>query len=169
MNTVFGFPGGAAVPAPFSVQRDFLNYAPEAGLLYRLNEAWQFRGRASTGYGTPTISNLTVTAAGVSGNNSQLASQTNVGLDVGADFTPNQTVKLSVTGFYEFFRNELVTQSPGDVLNRNLKSLFRNRYAASRFNTAVPLEEDSSRSVDHDLGDLRIFDQALDGPKEGED
>ena len=113
VNTVFGFPGGAAVPAPFSVQRDFLNYAPEAGLLYRLNEAWQFRGRASTGYGTPTISNLTVTAAGVSGNNSQLASQTNVGLDVGADFTPNQTVKLSVTGFYEFFRNELVTHSPG--------------------------------------------------------
>jgi iron complex outermembrane recepter protein len=113
VNTVFSFPGGAAVPAPFSVQRDFLNYAPEAGLLYRLNEAWQFRGRASTGYGTPTISNLTVTAAGVSGNNSQLASQTNVGLDVGADFTPNQTVKLSVTGFYEFFRNELVNQSPG--------------------------------------------------------
>ena len=113
VNTVFSFPGGAAVPAPFSVQRDFLNYAPEAGLLYWLNEAWQFRGRASTGYGTPTISNLTVTAAGVSGNNSQLASQTNVGLDVGADFTPNQTVKLSVTGFYEFFRNELVNQSPG--------------------------------------------------------
>jgi iron complex outermembrane receptor protein len=113
VNTLFSFPGGAAVPAPFSIQRDFLNYAPEAGLLYRLNEAWQFRGRASTGYGTPTISNLTVTAAGVSGNNSQLASQTNVGLDAGADFTPNQTVKLSVTGFYEFFRNELVNQSPG--------------------------------------------------------
>ena len=27
--------------------------------------------------------------------------------------TPDPTVKLSVTGFYEFFRNELVTQSPG--------------------------------------------------------
>jgi iron complex outermembrane recepter protein len=113
VNTTFSFLGGAAVPSPFSIQRDFLNYAPEAGLLYRLNEAWQFRGRAATGYGTPTISNLTVTAAGGSGNNSQLASQTNVGLDVGADFTPNRTVKLSVTGFYEFFRNELVSQSPG--------------------------------------------------------
>jgi iron complex outermembrane receptor protein len=113
VNTIFSFPGGAAVPAPFSIQRDFLNYAPEAGLLYRANDAWQFRGRAATGYGTPQISNLTVTAQGVSGNNSQLASQTNVGLDVGADFTPDRTVKLSVTGFYEFFRNELVTQSPG--------------------------------------------------------
>jgi iron complex outermembrane receptor protein len=49
----------------------------------------------------------------VSGNNSQLASQTNVGLDLGADWTPDRTVKLSVTGFYEFFRNELVNQSPG--------------------------------------------------------
>jgi hypothetical protein len=38
-----------------------------------------------------------VTAQGVSGNNSQLASQTNVGLDVGADFTPDRTVKLSVS------------------------------------------------------------------------
>jgi iron complex outermembrane recepter protein len=113
VNTIFSFPGGAAMPTYFPVQRDFLNYAPEAGVLYRLNEAWQFRGRAATGYGTPQISNLTVTAQGVSGNNSQLASQTNVGLDVGADFTPDRTVKLSVTGFYEFFRNELVTQSPG--------------------------------------------------------
>jgi iron complex outermembrane recepter protein len=107
------FPSGSAVPGYTPIQRDFLNYAPEAGILYRLNEAWQFRGRAATGYGTPQISNLTVTAQGVSGNNSQLASQTNVGLDVGADFTPDRTVKLSVTGFYEFFRNELVTQSPG--------------------------------------------------------
>ena len=57
--------------------------------------------------------NLTVTPQGVSGNNSQLASQTNVGLDLGTDWTPDRTVKLSVTGFYEFFRNEQVTQSPG--------------------------------------------------------
>jgi iron complex outermembrane recepter protein len=101
------------VPAYTPIQRDFLNTAPEAGLLYRLNDAWQFRSRVATGYGTPNIGNLTVTPAGVSGNNSQLASQTNVGIDLGADWTPDPTVKLSVTGFYEFFRNELVTQSPG--------------------------------------------------------
>ena len=113
VNTIFSFPGGNAVPTYFPIQRDFLNYAPEGGLLYRPNEAWQFRSRVATGYGTPQISNLTVTAQGVSGNNSQLASQTNVGIDLGADWTPDRTVKLSVTGFYEFFRNELVTQSPG--------------------------------------------------------
>jgi iron complex outermembrane recepter protein len=113
VNTIFSFPGGAAVPAYFPIQRDFLNYAPEGGLLYRLNDAWQLRSRVATGYGTPQISNLTVTAQGVSGNNSQLASQTNVGIDLGADWTPDRALKLSVTGFYEFFRNELVTQSPG--------------------------------------------------------
>jgi iron complex outermembrane receptor protein len=113
VNTIFSFPGGVAVPGYFPIQRDFLNYAPEGGLLYRPSDAWQFRGRVATGYGTPQISNLTVTAQGVSGNNTQLASQTNVGIDVGADWTPDRTVKLSVTGFYEFFRNELVTQSPG--------------------------------------------------------
>src|SRR6516225_4121738 len=113
VNTIFSFPGGAAVPGYFPIQRDFLNYAPEGGMLYRLNDAWQFRSRVATGYGTPQISNLTVTAQGVSGNNSQLASQTNVGIDVGTDWTPHAALKLSVTGFYEFFRNELVTQSPG--------------------------------------------------------
>ena len=113
VNTIFSFPGGAGVPGYFPIQRDFLNYAPEGGMLYRLNDAWQFRSRVATGYGTPQISNLTVTAQGVSGNNSQLASQTNVGIDVGTDWTPDAALKLSVTGFYEFFRNELVTQSPG--------------------------------------------------------
>jgi iron complex outermembrane receptor protein len=113
VNTIFSFPGGTAVPAYTPIQRDFLNTAPEAGLLYRRNDAWQFRSRVATGYGTPNIGNLTVTSQGVSGNNSQLASQTNVGIDLGADWTPDRTVKLSVTGFYEFFRNELVNQSPG--------------------------------------------------------
>jgi TonB dependent receptor. len=56
VNTIFSFPGGAAVPA-FPDPARFLNYAPEAGVLYRPNEAWQFRGRAATGYGTPQISN----------------------------------------------------------------------------------------------------------------
>ena len=113
VNTIYSFPGGVAVPALSPINRDFLNWAPEGGLLYRPNDAWQFRGRVATGYGTPQISNLTVTSAGVSGNNSQLQSQTNLGIDLGADWTPASWLKLSVTGFYEWFRNELVTQSPG--------------------------------------------------------
>jgi iron complex outermembrane recepter protein len=116
VNTIYSFPSGVATPAFFPIQREFLNNAQEAGLLYRPDDAWQFRGRVATAYGTPQISNLTVTPQGVSGNNSQLQSQTNLGIDLGADWTPSATVKLSVTSFYEFFRNELLTQSPGPGL-----------------------------------------------------
>jgi iron complex outermembrane recepter protein len=112
-NFIYSFPTGVPTPAAFPIARDYFNYAPEAGLVYRANPEWQFRGRVAEGYGTPQISNLTVTPQGVSGNNTQLASQTNLGFDIGADWTPAKTVKVSVTGFYEFFRNELVTQSPG--------------------------------------------------------
>jgi len=49
----------------------------------------------------------------VPGNNTQLQAQSNLGFDIGADWTPLDTLLFSVTGFYEFFRNELVTQSPG--------------------------------------------------------
>jgi iron complex outermembrane receptor protein len=113
VNNIFSFPGGVPTPAAFPIDRNFLNNAEEAGLLYRPNGDWQFRGRVATGYGTPQISNLTVTPQGVSGNNSQLSSQTNLGYDLGADWTPLSTLRLSVTGFYEFFKNELITQSPG--------------------------------------------------------
>ena len=37
--------------------------------------------------------------------------QQNVGYDLGVDWTPTKTVKVSLTGFYEFFRNELVSQA----------------------------------------------------------
>ena len=35
------------------------------------------------------------------------------GIDLGVDWTPDDSLTLNLTGFYESFRNELVTQSPG--------------------------------------------------------
>jgi iron complex outermembrane receptor protein len=104
---------GLATISQIPVDRQFLNAAPEAGLVYQPNAEWQFRGRVATGYGTPQIGNLLVTPQGVPGNNTQLQAQTNLGFDLGADWRPSETFTLSVTGIYEFFRNELVTQSPG--------------------------------------------------------
>jgi len=105
--------GNIAAITPIGVDRRFLNTAEEAGLLYRPSRDWQFRGRIATAYGTPQIGNLLVTPQGVPGNNTQLQAQSNLGFDIGADWTPLDTLLFSVTGFYEFFRNELVTQSPG--------------------------------------------------------
>ena len=99
-----------------SADRSITNVAPELGVVYTPNRAWQFHARVGTGYGTPQFTNLFVTPQGQPGNNTDLQSQTNVGYDVGADWTPVRGVMLSLTGFYEFFENELVSQSPGPGL-----------------------------------------------------
>jgi iron complex outermembrane receptor protein len=112
-NTAFGFPlAGAPTTTVTAAHRRFYNLAPEAALLYRPGEDWLLHTRVATGYGTPQAGNLFVTPAGLNGNNTQLQSQKNLGVDVGADGTLG-TLRVSATGFYEFFKNELVTQSPG--------------------------------------------------------
>jgi iron complex outermembrane receptor protein len=113
LNTGYTYTGAAGVTttAVTAADRQFQNTAPELALLYRLNNEWQFRARAATGYGTPQVSNLFVLPSGLSGNNTQLDTQKNLGYDLGFDWTPNSALKLSATGFYEFFRNELVSQA----------------------------------------------------------
>lgn len=112
-NTTYGYTATATTAALAKVDRSFLNVAPEFALLYRPDTTLQLRGRVATGYSTPSAGNLFVTPAGVPGNNSQLQTQENLGFDLGADWTPLPGLRLSVTGFYEFFRNELISQSPG--------------------------------------------------------
>jgi iron complex outermembrane recepter protein len=112
-NLAYSYSAGGASRTVADVDRTFLNVAPELALVYRPDEAWAFRGRVATGYTTPAASNLFVTPAGLPGNNTQLQTQENLGFDLGADWSPTETLRLSVTGFYEFFRNELVSQSPG--------------------------------------------------------
>lgn len=112
-NTLYNYTGATPSLSPFRIYREFYNVAPEAGLLYRPDDRWTFRGRVSTGYGTPQLTQLTVTSAGVPGNNNSLQTQTNIGYELGTDWTPVDTLRLGLTGFYEFFHNEMVTQSPG--------------------------------------------------------
>jgi iron complex outermembrane receptor protein len=112
LNSVFKDPiTGAPTLIQISADKQFQNTAPELALLYRLNDEWQFRSRVATGYGTPQVGNLFVLANGQNGNNTQLNSQKNLGYDLGFDWTPNSALRLSLTGFYEFFKDELVTQA----------------------------------------------------------
>lgn len=99
------------IPLPTIANQQIQNTAPELALLYKLNSEWLFRARAATGYGTPQVSNLFVLPSGAAGNNTGLQTQKNLGYDLGFDWTPNNALKLSATGFYEFFRNELVNQA----------------------------------------------------------
>ena len=75
--------------------------------------AQQLRARVSSGYGIPQAGNLFVTPAGVNGNNTNFTSQTNLGIELGADWRPSPALALGISGYAEYFRNELVTQSPG--------------------------------------------------------
>ncbi|RXH35581.1 TonB-dependent receptor [Bradyrhizobium nanningense] len=113
INTAYSYagPAGITTTTPTTADRQFQNTAPELALLYNLNNEWLFRGRVATGYGTPQVSNLFVAQTGLSGNNTQLQAQKNLGYDLGFDWTPNSALKLSATGFYEFFRDELVSQA----------------------------------------------------------
>jgi len=113
-NTAFTYPvtnSPIATTTPTNADKQFQNTAPELALLYRLNTDWKFRARVATGYGTPQLGNLFVLANGQFGNNTQLRTQKNLGYDLGFDWTPNNALRLSLTGFYEFFRDELVTQA----------------------------------------------------------
>lgn len=113
INTAYAYAGptGVTTTTLTTADRQFQNAAPELALLYNLNNEWLFRGRVATGYGTPQVSNLFVLPTGLAGNNTQLQTQKNLGYDLGFDWTPNSALKLSATGFYEFFRNEIVNQA----------------------------------------------------------
>lgn len=114
----------ATIPTPTTADRKIENTAPELALLYWLNPEWQFRGRVATGYGTPQVSNLFVLPNGDFGNNTQLQTQTNVGYDLGFDWMPGNAVRLSATAFYEFFRNELVSQAVSNPSASNATYMF---------------------------------------------
>ncbi|MGJ5134190.1 TonB-dependent receptor family protein [Bradyrhizobium oligotrophicum] len=111
VNTAYTYGATATTTTITTADRQFDNLAPELALLYRVNSDWLLRARVATGYGTPQVSNLFVLPTGDFGNNTQLKSQNNLGYDVGFDWTPNRALTFSATGFYEFFRNEIVTQA----------------------------------------------------------
>lgn len=107
-------PSGSLISTAItSADRQMTNVAPELGILYTPVREWQWRARVASGYGTPQFSNLFVNSLGQPGNNTDLKSQRNVGFDIGGDWTPAPGLTFSVTGFYEFFQNELVSQSAG--------------------------------------------------------
>ncbi|MGW5956583.1 TonB-dependent receptor family protein [Methylorubrum thiocyanatum] len=112
-NRTFAISAAGTTSAVALADRSFLNVAPELALVYRPDPNWALRGRVATGYATPSFASLFVNATGLPGNNTELKTQENLGFDLGADFIPIEGLKLSLTGFYEFFRNEFVTQSPG--------------------------------------------------------
>lgn len=112
-ETIYSYSSTAA-PSTTVVHADrtFNNVAPEAAILFRASDTLRLHARLGTGYGTPTNSSFFITPEGTYGNNTQLKAQTNVGIDLGADWLIARNIQVSATGFYERFSNEQVSQSP---------------------------------------------------------
>ncbi len=98
-----------AIPA----NHTYWNFAPEASLTWRATPEVLTHVRASSGYGTPNPGQLFVNQQGLNGDNSNLKSQRNTGIDVGADWIPSPAVRVSLTLFHEWYQNEQLTQTPG--------------------------------------------------------
>ncbi|WP_156678575.1 TonB-dependent receptor family protein [Sphingomonas profundi] len=113
-QTAYAYPltGGATLTLIPALRR-FANVAPEASLLWQATEAVRLHARFGTGYGIPQAGNLFVTPAGVPGNNADLKTQKNDGVDLGVELTLSDTLRAELTGYYEWFRNEQVSQSAG--------------------------------------------------------
>jgi len=113
-QTAYSYPVGAnPVLSLVPAERHFSNIAPEAALFWQAIDAVRLHARVGTGYGIPQSGNLFVTPAGVFGNNADLKPQRNTGVDLGAEIALGSTLKAEVTGYYEWFSNELVSQSAG--------------------------------------------------------
>jgi iron complex outermembrane receptor protein len=108
-----GSPSTITATTFVDANRAMFNEAPEAAIVYRPRQDLSVQARVATGYGTPQVSNLFVTQQGLAGDNTGLKPQTNLGYDLETDWTPIKSLKFTVDGFYEFFQNELISQSAG--------------------------------------------------------
>ena len=96
-----------------TANRFYFNLAPEGALIWKPKPSWTVHARVASGYGTPATTNLFTTPQGTFGNNTQLKSQSNDGIDLGVQWQPGSELSLQATGFYEFFSDEQITQSAG--------------------------------------------------------
>ncbi|POF61995.1 TonB-dependent receptor family protein [Novacetimonas maltaceti] len=112
-ETLFTSSADATTRRIVAADRHFFNLAPEAALTYAASHDWRLHARVGTAYATPTTSNLFITPQGTYGNNTRLQSETSLGVDFGAEWHPSSTLDVQATGFYEFYHDELVSQSAG--------------------------------------------------------
>lgn len=113
-SSAYSYPaGGFPTKAVTRASREFFNIAPELALQFSVSEHWALHARAAAGYGTPQLGNLFVDVNGDPGNNSELDPQRNVGFEFGSQWRYGEVFDLGISGFYEFFRDELVSQVAG--------------------------------------------------------
>lgn len=115
-NIAYGRTTAPLTPTGFTdvpFNRQWINWAHEGSITWQPNNEWQLRARTSRGFGTPNYLAFFVDQQGNIGPNTTLKPQTNTGVDTGFVYTPNDKMKLSLTGFYEWWTDEILAQRPG--------------------------------------------------------
>ncbi|MFO0774708.1 MAG: TonB-dependent receptor [Nitrospiraceae bacterium] len=109
-----------------SAERSFTNWAPEVSLTWKPADGYRHWARASTGYGIPGFSNLTIDPfTGLAGSNFNLKPQKNYNFEVGTEAKLHRTFSVALTGFWVLFKNEIISQvvsSTGGVASINADS-----------------------------------------------
>jgi len=102
---------GGAVSGRVSADRTFYNWAPEMSLTWKPTEAQRHWIRASTGYAIPGFANLTTNPfTGLAGTNFDLKPQKNLNVEIGTESKLHKTLMVQLTGFWVFFKDEIITQ-----------------------------------------------------------
>lgn len=149
-SKTFSYPmSGTPTISLVHANRTFFNVAPEVSLQYLPSSAWRVHARFGVGYGTPQATQLFTTPQGIFGNNTQLKTQRNRGVDVGVNWMLASKLEASVTGFYEWFQDEMVTQSAGV----NLQSYTYNAPASEHRGVEAGLDW---HPLPHSLSGLRL-------------
>lgn len=115
-NLTYGGPANPFLPTAFNnviFNKQWVNWAHEASLTWQPNSEWQLRARSSRGFGTPNYLAFFVDQQGNIGPNTELKPQTNTGVDGGIIWSPNDKLTVSLTGFYEWWTDEILAQRPG--------------------------------------------------------
>ncbi len=104
-------PTTALVDTRASINRSYLNWAPEGALIWKPSVDYRNWIRASTGYGIPQFNNLLRDpVTGLPGSNFDLRPQKNLNLELGTEMRLHPTLLVHLVGFYTFFRDEIITQ-----------------------------------------------------------
>ncbi|WP_343215882.1 TonB-dependent receptor [Erwinia phyllosphaerae] len=98
--------------------------SPRAYLVWSINDGWTMKGGVSTGYKTPSLSQLHNGVSGVAGNglvttigNSDLKPETSVNYETGLYYDNRDGVKANVTGFINDYRNAIESEAIDDSTN----------------------------------------------------
>lgn len=122
--------------------------SPRAYLVWDALDNWTVKGGVSTGYKTPSLSQLHNGVSGIAGNgfvttvgNPELKPETSINYETGLYYENSESVKANITGFISNFRNAIASETINDSTYsyRNVgKAINQGVEFATSFPVVVP-------------------------------